>query len=70
MHDSIAFLIKMKNIATFRCKDLGLSCSYEIEAEGEMEIMKRIEGHVNTVHQMDVSREETRQAILDVLSYR
>lgn len=70
MHDSIALLIEMKKIATFRCKDLGLACNYEIEAEGEMEIMKRIEGHVKTIHQMDVSREDTRQAILDVLSYR
>jgi predicted small metal-binding protein len=60
----------MKKVATFRCQDLGLSCDYEMEAEGEMELMKRIEGHVRTAHQMDVTREETRERILKILSYR
>jgi len=57
----------MKKVATFRCTDLGLACDYEMTAEGEMEMMKRIEGHVRTAHQMDVRNEEIRQKILSVL---
>jgi predicted small metal-binding protein len=51
-------------------KDLGLPCDYEMKAEGEMELMKRIEGHVKTVHQMDVSRQETRQKVLKVFTLK
>lgn len=54
----------MKKIATFRCQDLGLECDYEMAAEGEMELMKRIEGHMKTVHQMDLNNPETREKIL------
>jgi predicted small metal-binding protein len=60
----------MKKVATFRCQDLGLPCDYEMQAEGEMELMKRIEGHVRTVHEMDVTKEETREKILRILEYR
>ncbi len=60
----------MGKIAVYRCKDLGLSCDYEMEAKGEMEIMKRIEGHVMTMHDMDLSKEEERERILKILTYR
>jgi predicted small metal-binding protein len=60
----------MKKVAVFRCQDLGLSCDYEMEAEGEMELMKSIEGHVKTAHAMDVTKAETREKILRILEYR
>ncbi len=60
----------MKKVATFRCQDLGLSCDFEMEAKDEMEMMKSIEGHVMTAHQMDVTKEETREKILKILTYR
>ncbi|WP_301664256.1 DUF1059 domain-containing protein [Methanoculleus frigidifontis] len=53
----------MKEVKTFRCKDLGLECEYEEKAEGENELMKRIEGHVQTMHQMDVQQPETQEKI-------
>jgi predicted small metal-binding protein len=56
--------------STFRCKDLGLECDYEMEAEGDLEMMKRIEGHVKTIHEMDVSKQEERERILRILQYR
>ncbi|MDT8357287.1 MAG: DUF1059 domain-containing protein [Methanomicrobiaceae archaeon] len=60
----------MKKGATFRCQDLGLPCDYEMKAEGEMELMKAIEGHIKTIHQMDLQDEETRKKILGVLTVR
>ncbi|MDD1676015.1 MAG: DUF1059 domain-containing protein [Methanomicrobiales archaeon] len=54
-------------VKTFRCVDLGLPCQFEIRAEGEMEIMKRIEGHVRTIHAMNPElpgvREKIRKAV-------
>lgn len=43
----------MQEIRTFRCKDLGLACEFEEKAEDENELMKRVEGHVQTAHQMN-----------------
>lgn len=60
----------LREVATFRCKDLGLPCDFEIIAEGELEMMKRIEGHIKTVHQMDVNQPEMREKILKILQYR
>ncbi|MDG6257408.1 MAG: DUF1059 domain-containing protein [Methanomicrobiaceae archaeon] len=57
----------MKKVATFRCRDLGLECDYEMQAEGEDELMKRVEGHVMNAHEMDVSKEETRNKILSAV---
>jgi predicted small metal-binding protein len=57
----------MKKVATFRCRDLGLECDYEMQAEGEDELMKRVEGHVMNAHEMDVSKEETRKKILSAM---
>jgi len=48
---------------TFRCRDLDLACDFEAEATGENEIMKRIEGHVMTVHQMDLRQPEVRERV-------
>ncbi|HDR73801.1 MAG TPA: DUF1059 domain-containing protein [Methanoculleus sp.] len=58
---------KMKKVAPFRCRDPGLECDYEMEAEGEEELMKRVEGHVMTAHQMDVHKEEIRKKILGAM---
>jgi predicted small metal-binding protein len=41
-----------------------------MEAKGEMELMKRIEGHVMTMHDMDLAKEEERERILKILTYR
>jgi predicted small metal-binding protein len=41
-----------------------------MNAEGELELMKRIEGHIKTVHQMDVNQPEMREKILKILQYR
>ena len=60
----------MKKRATFRCQDLGLACDYEMTAEGDMELMKRIEGHMKTVHQMDANEPETRGKILKGVRYQ
>ncbi|SCL75891.1 hypothetical protein L21_1808 [Methanoculleus chikugoensis] len=38
----------MQEQKTFRCKDLGLACEFEEKAENENELMKRVEGHVQT----------------------
>lgn len=48
---------------TYRCKDLGLACDYEEKAEGENELMKRVEGHIMTVHQMDIQEPEVEEKI-------
>ncbi|KUG20609.1 hypothetical protein ASZ90_009642 [hydrocarbon metagenome] len=50
-------------MATFRCKDLGLACEYEESAEGEHELMKRIEGHVMTAHQMNPESPEVSEKL-------
>jgi len=48
---------------TFRCKDLGLACEFEEKAENENELMKRVEGHVQTVHQMNPEQSEVQEKI-------
>ncbi|MCC7565699.1 MAG: DUF1059 domain-containing protein [Methanomicrobiaceae archaeon] len=53
----------MREMATFRCKDLGLACEYEESAEGEHELMKRIEGHVMTAHQMNPESPEVSEKL-------
>ncbi len=53
----------MKEVKTFRCQDLGLACDFEEKAEGEDELMKRVEGHIQTVHQMDVQKPEIREKV-------
>lgn len=55
-------------MTTFRCRDLGLACDFEAEATGEHEIMKRIEGHVMTVHQMDLQKPEVRERVRGALA--
>jgi predicted small metal-binding protein len=53
----------MQNVRTFRCKDLGLACEFEEKAEDENELMKRIEGHVQTAHQMNPEQPEVQEKI-------
>ncbi len=53
----------MQEVKTFRCRDLGLPCDYEEEAESEEALMKRIEGHVQTVHQMNPELPEVQEKI-------
>jgi len=53
----------MQNIKTFRCRDLGLACDFEEKAEGENALMKRIEGHVQTAHQMDLQQPEVQEKV-------
>ena len=53
----------MQNVRTFRCKDLGLACEFEEKAEDENELMKRIEGHVQTAHQMNPEEPEVQEKI-------
>ena len=48
---------------TFRCKDLGLACEFEEKAENENELMKRVEGHVQTVHQMNPEQPEVQEKL-------
>ena len=40
-------------VKTIRCADLDLDCNYEVKAENENEALKRISGHVRTVHAMN-----------------
>jgi predicted small metal-binding protein len=54
----------MKKVATFLCRDLGLECDFEMQAESEEELMKRVERHVMNALKMDVCKEETRKTIL------
>jgi predicted small metal-binding protein len=53
----------MQEIKTFRCKDLGLECEFEEKAEGEHELMKRVEGHVRTAHAMNPQEEAVQEKI-------
>ena len=53
----------MQNVRTFRCKDLGLACEFEEKAEDENELMKRIEGHVQTAHHMNPEQPEVQEKI-------
>ena len=48
---------------TFRCKDLGLACEFEEKAVDKDELMKRIEGHVQTAHQMDPGLPEVQERL-------
>jgi len=53
----------MQEQKTFRCKDLGRACEFEEKAENEKELMKRVEGHVQTAHQMNPEHPETQEKI-------
>ncbi|MGI6022543.1 MAG: DUF1059 domain-containing protein [Methanoculleus sp.] len=53
----------MQEIMTFRCKDLGLACEFEEKAVDKDELMKRIEGHVQTAHQMDPGLPEVQERL-------
>ncbi|NLA31538.1 MAG: DUF1059 domain-containing protein [Methanomicrobiales archaeon] len=53
----------MQEVRTFRCRDLGLACEYEEMAESENELMKRVEGHLQTAHQMDPGHPEVQERI-------
>jgi predicted small metal-binding protein len=37
----------------FRCRDIGVSCSFEAVAESEIELMKKIEEHAKIAHEYD-----------------
>jgi predicted small metal-binding protein len=50
-------------VKTFRCVDLGLPCQFEMKAEGEMELMKGIEGHVRTIHAMNPNLPEVKEKL-------
>jgi predicted small metal-binding protein len=54
-------------VKTFRCADLGLPCQFEMKAEGEMELMKGIEGHVRTIHAMNPNLPEVREKLKKVI---
>ena len=53
----------MQERKTFRCKDLGLACEFEEKAENENELMKRIEGHIQTAHQMNPEQPEVQEKL-------
>ena len=53
----------MQEVRTFRCRDLGLACEFEEKAESENELMKRVEGHLQTAHQMDPDHPEVQERI-------
>jgi len=53
----------MQEQKTFRCRDLGLACEFEEKAENENELMKRVEGHVQTAHQMNLEHPEVQEKI-------
>jgi predicted small metal-binding protein len=53
----------MQEQKTFRCKDLGLACEFEEKAESENELMKRVEGHIQNVHQMNLEQPEVQEKI-------
>jgi predicted small metal-binding protein len=53
----------MQEVRTFRCKDLGLACEFEEKAESENELMKRVEGHVQTAHQMNPEQPEVQEKL-------
>ncbi len=54
---------EMQEQKTFRCRDLGLACEFEEKAENENELMKRVEGHVQTAHQMNLEHPEVQEKI-------
>ena len=49
----------MKHIA---CKDFGLDCDYEVSAETEEELLKKVAEHAEKVHEMQVTPELAEQA--------
>ncbi len=53
----------MQEVRTFRCRDLGLACEFEEKAESENELMKRVEGHLQTAHQMDPDHPEVQERV-------
>ena len=53
----------MQEQKTFRCKDLGLACEFEEKAENENELMKRVEGHIQTAHQMNPEQPEVQEKL-------
>ncbi|CCJ36330.1 hypothetical protein BN140_1407 [Methanoculleus bourgensis MS2] len=57
----------MQEIRTFRCKDLGLACEFEEKAEDENELMKRVEGHVQTAHQMNPELPEVQEKLREAV---
>lgn len=44
----------MKSI---ECRDLGLACGYEIEAETEDDLLRQVAEHATAVHQLTVTPE-------------
>ena len=53
----------MQEVRTFRCRDLGLACEFEERAENENDLIKRVEGHVQTAHQMNPEQPEVQEKI-------
>jgi predicted small metal-binding protein len=49
-------------VKTFRCVDLGTLCQFEMKAEGEMELMKEIEGHLRTIHAINTNFPKSRKS--------
>ena len=52
----------MQEQKRFRCKDLGLACEFE-EKANENELMKRVEGHIQTAHQMNPEQPEVQEKL-------
>lgn len=40
-------------VPTFRCIDIGLSCSFETEAKSEEEVLKKVVDHAAKAHKME-----------------
>lgn len=37
---------------SYKCKDIGMQCGYEVKADSEEELMKNIAGHAERAHGM------------------
>ena len=38
---------------SFKCKDIGMECPFEAEAENEAELLKKIAAHAKEAHNME-----------------
>lgn len=44
---------------TFACKDIGLTCEFQAQAENEQELIAKVADHARTAHNMQQIDEAT-----------
>jgi len=44
-------------VPTFKCRDIGMDCDFEMSAANDEELMQKVAAHASSVHNLEMSPE-------------